>query len=100
MFGFETIGNATLIVYDGSPVLVTDPWISGDAYFGSWGLSHEIPAAQRDAIRRSRYCWLSHAHPDHTSIDYQWIVDHAPLVVDTRNATRNVARSRDKIVRA
>ena len=69
MFGFETIGNATLIVYDGSPVLVTDPWISGDAYFGSWGLSHEIPAAQRDAIRRCRYCWLSHAHPDHSSID-------------------------------
>jgi len=69
MFGFETIGNATLIVYDGSPLLVTDPWISGDAYFGSWGLSHEIPAAQRDAIRRSRYCWLSHAHPDHSSID-------------------------------
>src|SRR6266513_991278 len=37
---------------------------------------------------------------DHTSIDYQWVVDHAPLVVDTRNATRNVARARNKIVRA
>ena len=37
---------------------------------------------------------------DHTSIDYQWVVDHAPVVVDTRNATRNVTRGRDKIVRA
>jgi len=37
---------------------------------------------------------------DHTNFDYQWIVDHAPLVVDTRNSTRNVVRGRDKIVRA
>ena len=37
---------------------------------------------------------------DHTNFDYQWIVDNAPLVVDTRNATRNVKRGRDKIVRA
>jgi len=25
---------------------------------------------------------------DHDNYDYQWIVDHAPLVVDTRNATK------------
>ncbi len=32
--GFETCGNATLIVYDGGvPVLVTDPWIKGAQYF-------------------------------------------------------------------
>src|SRR5882672_1153238 len=27
---------------------------------------------------------------DHTNIDYQWLVEHSPVVVDTRNATRNV----------
>jgi UDP-N-acetyl-D-glucosamine dehydrogenase len=37
---------------------------------------------------------------DHTNFDYQWIVDNAPLVIDTRNATRNVVRGRDKVVRA
>jgi UDP-N-acetyl-D-glucosamine dehydrogenase len=37
---------------------------------------------------------------DHSSIDYHWVVDHAPLVVDTRNATRSVTRGRNKIVRA
>ncbi len=37
---------------------------------------------------------------DHTSIDYQWVVDHASLVIDTRNATRGVKRGREKIVRA
>jgi UDP-N-acetyl-D-glucosamine dehydrogenase len=36
---------------------------------------------------------------DHSSYDYQAIVDAAPLVVDTRNATRGVTRGREKIVR-
>jgi len=26
--GFETVGNATLILHDGGPLLATDPWIS------------------------------------------------------------------------
>src|SRR5580700_5741635 len=35
---------------------------------------------------------------DHTSYDYQAIVEASPLVVDTRNATRRIARNRNKIV--
>lgn len=35
---------------------------------------------------------------DHSSYDYNAIVDGAKLVVDTRNATRRVMRSREKIV--
>jgi UDP-N-acetyl-D-glucosamine dehydrogenase len=35
---------------------------------------------------------------DHSSIDYAWLVEHAQLVVDTRNATRNVSSHRHKIV--
>src|SRR5262245_11717653 len=63
--GFETIGNATIIVHDGKPVLATDPWIDGGAYFGSWTFSHEIPGKQRESIRRAEYVWFSHGHPDH-----------------------------------
>jgi UDP-N-acetyl-D-glucosamine dehydrogenase len=37
---------------------------------------------------------------DHSAYDYQSIVRHSRLVVDTRNATRNVAECREKIVRA
>jgi UDP-N-acetyl-D-glucosamine dehydrogenase len=33
----------------------------------------------------------------HTTIDYQRVVDRAPRVFDTRNATRDVARGRAKI---
>ena len=37
---------------------------------------------------------------DHTKIDYPWIVEHALLVIDTRNATRDAKDGREKIVRA
>jgi hypothetical protein len=63
--GFETIGNATLIVHDRGPLLVTDPWIDGEPYFGSWTHSHEIPERQRASIDACRYVWISHGHPDH-----------------------------------
>ena len=52
---FDTIGNATAICYEDKPILATDPWIQGSAYFGSWKLSHEIPPAQRDAIKNAKY---------------------------------------------
>lgn len=68
--GFETIGNAILILYDrGKSVLVTDPWFSDQAYFGSWGQSHEIPDEQLKAIREAEYVWISHGHPDHLNAD-------------------------------
>ncbi|MEK7448596.1 MAG: nucleotide sugar dehydrogenase [Planctomycetota bacterium] len=37
---------------------------------------------------------------DHSSLDYQWVVTHAGLVIDTRNATKDVKTNRQKIVRA
>ncbi len=34
---------------------------------------------------------------DHTAVDYDFVVQHASLVVDTRNATRNVTEGRERI---
>jgi hypothetical protein len=67
MIGFETIGNAIVTVFDGKPILVTDPWTTNEAYFGSWTCSHEIPEAQMQAIQDAEYAWVSHGHPDHLS---------------------------------
>ena len=67
--GFETIGNATLICHDRRPVLVTDPWIKGSAYFGSWALSHQIPDEQMHSIEHCEFVWISHGHPDHLSAE-------------------------------
>jgi len=65
--GFETIGNACLICHDHGPVLATDPWTTGPAYFGSWTTSHEIPAEQLANVKACKYLWISHGHPDHLS---------------------------------
>lgn len=67
--GFDTIGNATIICYDRVPVLVTDPWVVGTAYFGSWTLSHDIPEEQMAAVKTCRYVWYSHGHPDHLNLE-------------------------------
>ena len=76
--GYETIGNATVVVHDREPVLATDPWIRGSAYFGSWGLSHEVPPVQDAAVRAAGAVWFSHGHPDHLN------PASLPLFRDTR----------------
>ena len=65
MIGFETIGNATITVFDDLPVLTTDPWVDGKPYFGSWEHAYNIPKEQVENIQNSKYIWLSHGHPDH-----------------------------------
>jgi UDP-N-acetyl-D-glucosamine dehydrogenase len=37
---------------------------------------------------------------DHTAYDYDTIVQHAPMILDTRNATKNVTAGREKIYKA
>jgi UDP-N-acetyl-D-glucosamine dehydrogenase len=37
---------------------------------------------------------------DHSAYDWGWVVQHAPLVIDTRNATRAITAHRGRIVRA
>ena len=36
---------------------------------------------------------------DHSQYDYQWLVDNARLVIDTRNATKGVQNGQEKIVK-
>jgi len=37
---------------------------------------------------------------DHSAFDYQQIVQYAPLIIDTRNATVDVTEGREKIRKA
>ncbi len=80
---FETIGNATLIVHDRTPLLATDPWLSGSAYFGSWILSHEVPEEQLASVRSCPYLWISHGHPDHLHLpSLETLADKTILLAD------------------
>jgi len=56
--------------------------------------SHELTAdylASRDCVLIAT---------DHSNYDFAWIVEHSQLVVDTRNATRDVRFGREKVVKA
>ena len=83
MQGFETIGNATVTIFDEIPVLTTDPWIYGKPYFGSWSHKYKIPNDQLENIKKSKYIWLSHGHPDHIDPDsFELYKEKTILVAD------------------
>jgi UDP-N-acetyl-D-glucosamine dehydrogenase len=62
----------------------------GDLKMSSCPLTPEYLAAQDCVLIAT----------DHSSYDYEFIVRHAQLVVDTRNATQKVREGREKIVKA
>ena len=69
-YGFETIGNATLITHEANrPLLATDVWFDEHpCYFGSWSLPYKVPLEQRLSIQRCPYIYISHFHPDHLNL--------------------------------
>jgi hypothetical protein len=81
MLGFETIGNATITVFDDNPILTTDPWIDGKPYFGSWCHKYKIPKEQLDNIKNSKYVWLSHGHPDHIDPESLHILKNKKVLI-------------------
>ena len=81
MIGFETTGNATLTLFDDFPVLSTDPWIYGNPYFGSWGHRFKLPPEQLNNIKKAKYIWLSHGHPDHIDPDSFGIFKEKTLLI-------------------
>jgi hypothetical protein len=88
MLGFETIGSAIIIAYDGEPVLTTDAWINEDAYFGSWTHGYTIPAQQMDAIKRAKFHWLSHGHPDHLNVESLPMLSGGQLLLSDHHGER------------
>ena len=63
---------------------------------------HNLPAMESQELTPTFLAGLDCVliATDHSSCDYPMIVKHAPLVVDTRNATRDVTEGREKIRKA
>jgi len=63
---------------------------------------HNLPAMESSTLDAkylaSQDCVL--IATDHSAYDYDFIVRHSPLVIDTRNATKNVREGREKICKA
>src|SRR5207302_1785294 len=45
------------------------------------------------------YCDAAVILTDHSDFNYQFIVENAPLVIDTRNATRRVTSQQGKVIK-
>lgn len=66
MYKFRTLGNAIIQILENDiPIISTDPWLVGRAYFDSWALHHPISEEEKQLVIESQYIWISHGHPDH-----------------------------------
>lgn len=60
----EYLNHASVIIKSGGQSLLCDPWFSGTAFGGGWGLQYDNP----EALEKAKSCthlWISHFHPDH-----------------------------------
>jgi UDP-N-acetyl-D-glucosamine dehydrogenase len=76
-----------------------------DPYVAEIPMTREhAPLAGRQSVGWSRETLASYDAAfictDHDDVDYAELVAHSRLVVDTRNATRDVAKHRERIVKA
>ncbi|HWR83767.1 MAG TPA: nucleotide sugar dehydrogenase [Candidatus Deferrimicrobium sp.] len=77
----------------GAVILYNDPFVSEI----DWNKSrHKSRLLTPELIRKADITVIL---TNHSSYDYQWIVDHAKAVFDTRNATKQVRKNRQKIER-
>jgi UDP-N-acetyl-D-glucosamine dehydrogenase len=77
----------------GASVQYHDPFVPALEVAGRWFESVRL----EDPVLASADCVL--ITTDHSEVDYDRVVSRSSVVVDTRNATRDVAEYREKIVR-
>lgn len=82
----------------GAVLTYSDPYIPRLHKMRKHDFSHMSSAALNEELLKKNDAVL--ITTDHTGIDYQWLVTNSTLVVDTRNATREVRQGREKVVRA
>ncbi len=74
----------------GADVRYHDPWVPA---FRTDGIALESVNLDEGLA----WCQLALITTDHSRVDYAHVVRQAPVVVDTRNATRHVAEHRERI---
>src|SRR5438132_1139321 len=87
-----------LLQAKGALLSYSDPYIPRLHKMRAYDFSHMSSLPLNEDVLKSQDVVL--ITTDHSSVDYQWVVDSASTIVDTRNATRRVTRGREKIVKA
>jgi UDP-N-acetyl-D-glucosamine dehydrogenase len=86
-----------LLQKKGATVHYHDPYISSLPYFRKYRFRLKSSPLTEPLLRRMDAVVIV---TDHSGIDYEWIVRHSPLTVDTRNATKGMKQWKKKIVKA
>lgn len=65
-YRLKTIGHATLVVSEnGIPLIATDPWLIGSAYWRSWWLEKYPTKDEVEVVKNAKFLYITHSHPDH-----------------------------------
>jgi L-ascorbate metabolism protein UlaG (beta-lactamase superfamily) len=85
----DYLNHASVIIKSGGQSLLSDPWFSGTAFGGGWGLQYDNP----EALQKAQTCthlWISHFHPDHLHMrTLQQLAAVAPDIVALANDSAN-----------
>lgn len=93
--GFELMD---LLIHKGAIVEYNDPHIPALPPMRHYPHLQMSSQELTQAYLKSRDCVL--IATDHSAYDWAWIAEHAPLIVDTRNALKCVTGARARVVRA
>lgn len=62
----KTIGHATLVLFENDvPLIATDPWLIGSAYWRSWWLEKYPTTQEFEQVVNAKHLYYTHSHPDH-----------------------------------
>ena len=86
-----------LLQNKGAVILYHDPYIAALPPFRKYNFKLKSSRLTKDLLQRIDAAVVV---TDHSSIDYSWVVKQAPLVIDTRNVTKNMKQWKKKIVKA
>lgn len=68
---FTLVNHASVLIESGPSSILSDPWYFGSAFNNGWQLLFENNEDDiKDILKRTKYIWISHEHPDHFSVPF------------------------------
>ncbi len=86
-----------LLEEHGAQLRFYDPYVPRLPSMRHYSVNAEPATLDEKSLKESDFVVIV---THHDGIDWDLVVEHAPLVIDTRNATKKVVKGREKIVKA
>ena len=89
-----------LMIKKGAEVAYHDPYVAEFTVGNDFVLRQPVSLENKPLLENSLAAYdCCVIITPHRAIDYQWVVEHSRLVIDTSNATRSVTNHREKVIR-